>query len=189
MNPHTFSWPMKLHIELTHPIIHHLHFIVTHHPANTKKRNHVTAAIRMNSANLQFFSFWTELPCSRGLWQCDNKTLTKRRMRVTISSWDSNTNEACRITLTLELRVYQHLQSEGKLKVSPRTKGRRKTRGKSHNFMTSISRRLLGDDMAVITARTRRNRWHTTTLSLPRVSSSYFHLMMSFLFLCLCYQK
>jgi hypothetical protein len=84
-------------------------------------------------------------------------------MGVTISSWDSNTNEACWIALTLELRVYQHLQSEGKLNVSPRTKGRRKTRGKSHNFMTSISRRLLGDDMAAITARKKKPVAHSDT--------------------------
>ncbi len=36
VGPHTFSWPMKLDIEFIHAIVHHLHFVVTHHPVNTK---------------------------------------------------------------------------------------------------------------------------------------------------------
>lgn len=35
---HTFSRPSEFHEEFLHPIVHHLHLIVTHHPATTKNR-------------------------------------------------------------------------------------------------------------------------------------------------------
>jgi hypothetical protein len=43
---------MKLNIEFTHSIIHHLHFVVTHHPANTKKER------KKESKNI-YFKKWT----------------------------------------------------------------------------------------------------------------------------------
>jgi hypothetical protein len=55
VGPHTFSWPMKLDIEFIHAIIHHLHFVVTHHPVNTK--NHKNYENYETVQTLQHFLF------------------------------------------------------------------------------------------------------------------------------------